>query len=131
MPNISEMSGAPRRELHVFYVLDTSGSMEGLRIATLNRAMTETVTVLQEQALRNADAQLKIAVLEFNTIPRWLNPAGPERMEDFIFENLTAGGLDMIVELQIDDGAALVRDVGGIDKIVSVTLLSHDGEVTF
>jgi len=45
--------------------------------------------------------------------------------------NLTAGGLDMIVELQIDDGAALVRDVGGIDKIVSVTLLSHDGEVTY
>ena len=37
----------------------------------------------------------------------------------------------MIVELQIDDGAALVRDVGGIDKIVSVTLLSHDGEVTY
>ncbi len=110
MPNISEMSGAPRRELHVFYVLDTSGSMEGLRIATLNRAMTETVTVLQEQALRNADAQLKIAVLEFNTIPRWLNPAGPERMEDFIFENLTAGGLTEVGAALEELGSKLSRE---------------------
>lgn len=110
MPNISEMSGAPRRELHVFYVLDTSGSMEGLRIATLNRAMMETVAVLREQALRNADAQLKIAVLQFNTAPHWLNPAGPERMEDFIYENLTAGGLTEVGAALEELGSKLSRE---------------------
>ena len=43
--------------------------------------------------------------------------------------NLTAGGLDMIVELQIDDGAALVRDVGGIDKIVGKKCLGDIGRL--
>lgn len=110
MPNISEMSGAPRRELHVFYVLDTSGSMEGRRIGTLNRAMTETVAVLREQALKNADAQLKIAVLEFNTTPHWLNPVGPERMEDFIYESLTPGGLTEVGAALEELGSKLSRE---------------------
>lgn len=45
--------------------------------------------------------------------------------------NLTANGLDMIVELQVREGAALVKEVGDINNVVSVTLLSHDGEVTY
>ena len=36
-----------KRELTIFYVLDTSGSMVGTPIATLNRTMTETVEALK------------------------------------------------------------------------------------
>ena len=40
MPNIEkDMTGTPRKDLHVFYVLDTSGSMSGDKISTLNRAI--------------------------------------------------------------------------------------------
>ena len=45
--------------------------------------------------------------------------------------NLTADGLDMIVELQVSNGADLVKEVGNLDKVASVTLLAHDGEVTY
>lgn len=100
MPNINEMSEAPRREMTIFYVLDTSGSMTGTPIATLNRAMIETVISLKELAEKNADAKLKIAVLEFNSGCKWVNPNGPEYMEDFVWEDLDAGGLT-------DVGAAL------------------------
>lgn len=93
MPSLSEFEKTPRRELHVFYVLDTSGSMSGTPIATLNNAMTETVEVLRQQAKSNADALVKIAVLEFNSGCRWLQPKGPEEMEDFIWKDLKAGGL--------------------------------------
>lgn len=93
MPIISEYDKTPRRELHVFYVLDTSGSMSGTAIATLNNAMTETVEVIRQQAKSNADALVKIAVLEFNSGCRWLQPQGPEEMEDFIWKDLKAGGL--------------------------------------
>lgn len=92
MPNLNEFTEVPRRELSVFYVLDTSGSMAGTPIAILNSAMIETVEVLKQQARVNADAKLKIAVLEFNSGCRWVQPNGPEQIEDFCWVDLEAGG---------------------------------------
>lgn len=31
MPSTNSLTESPRKELHVFYVLDTSGSMEGAK----------------------------------------------------------------------------------------------------
>lgn len=45
--------------------------------------------------------------------------------------NLTADGMDMIVELRVREGGLLVKEVGRLEKVVSVSLLSHDGEVTY
>lgn len=92
MPNIDELEEIPRRALNIFYLLDTSGSMQGTSIGTLNAAMTETVNVLKEQAVSNADALLKIAVLEFNANCKWVTPNGPEEASDFIWQPLSAGG---------------------------------------
>lgn len=103
MPGISDIPEIPRRVLHIFYVLDTSGSMGGTPIAQLNMAIEETIRVLNtEVAQKSADVQLKIAVLKFASGASWLNPAGPEDVENFIFEPLSAGGLT-------DVGAALTE----------------------
>lgn len=88
-----DLNSAQRPELHVFYVLDTSGSMNGNPIGTLNRAMRSTVRALKQVAAHNSNAQVKIAVLEFNTSYRWINPAGPEDMEFFRWDDLTAQGM--------------------------------------
>lgn len=98
MPSITDLGGVPRRELTIFYILDTSGSMNGQPIATLNTAMEETLQVLKDVAADNADAQLKIAVLEFNSNCKWMNPAGPEYVEDFFWTDMTAGGATDIGE---------------------------------
>lgn len=45
--------------------------------------------------------------------------------------NITKNGMDMILELRIDDGAELVKELGAMESILSVSLLSHDGEVTY
>lgn len=100
MPNIENIEKPPRKELHVFYVLDTSGSMEGAKISALNHTMEETTNALATLAENNGDAQLKIAVLEFNSGCKWITSNGPEAMEDFEWEYLEAGGLT-------DIGAAL------------------------
>lgn len=103
MPGIGEIPSIPRRTLHIFYVLDTSGSMGGTPIAQLNMAIDETIQVLNtEIAQKSADVQLKIAVLKFASGAEWLNPVGPEDVENFIFEPLSAGGLT-------DVGAALTE----------------------
>ncbi len=94
----------PRKDLHVFYILDTSKSMnEDGKIETLNAAMKETLEALQDVAKKNADAKLHAAVLEFNSGASWITQHGPEALEeDFIWTPLSAGGLT-------DLGAALTE----------------------
>lgn len=87
---------AQRPELHVFYVLDTSGSMDGNPIGVLNRAMVATVDALKQVAAHNSNAKVKIAVLEFNTTCQWVQPAGPEDMEYFVWDPLTAQGMTYV-----------------------------------
>ena len=45
--------------------------------------------------------------------------------------NLTSTTLDLTLELRTDRGAELVRAVKALDRVDTVSLLAHDGEVTF
>lgn len=45
--------------------------------------------------------------------------------------NFSAGHLDMIIEVRVKEEAELVKAVSGIQKVTGVSLISHDGEVTF
>ncbi|MBQ2681293.1 MAG: VWA domain-containing protein [Eggerthellaceae bacterium] len=124
MPRPANFTSAPRRSLPVFYVLDTSGSMTGAPIEQLNRAMEETIDAVKQVAANNGDAQVKIAVLEFNTLARWMQPAGPEDVEDFIWTDLKAGGLTYMGEALRELNNKLSKDeflasaTGGLYPII-------------
>ena len=45
--------------------------------------------------------------------------------------NFSVGHLDMVIEVRVSKEAELVRAVSQIPEVSSVSLLSHDGEVTF
>ena len=45
--------------------------------------------------------------------------------------NVSAGHLDMIIEVRVAKEAELVKAVSEIVAVSSVSLISHDGEVTF
>ena len=45
--------------------------------------------------------------------------------------NLTAGSLDMVVEVQVKEESALVKKVSKVDGVLTASLIAHDGEVTF
>ena len=45
--------------------------------------------------------------------------------------NLTDASLDLVMELRTNEGSALVRDVKNVSGVTAVSLLAHDGEVTF
>jgi len=45
--------------------------------------------------------------------------------------NMTDVSLDLVMELRTDEGSALVRDVKNVSGVTAVSLLAHDGEVTF
>lgn len=44
---------------------------------------------------------------------------------------LTAGQLDMVIEVRVQKESALVREVSALEGMSSVSLLSHDGETTY
>ena len=45
--------------------------------------------------------------------------------------NLSADQLDMVVELRVKDEKALVTEIHDLEDVFAVSLLAHDGEVTF
>ncbi|GMO29499.1 MAG: VWA domain-containing protein [Termitinemataceae bacterium] len=83
--------GITRRQMVMFFLIDTSGSMEGTKIASVNTAIREVIPDLRD--IGGADIDLKIAVMEFSTGLRWQNPAGPVPVDTFAWSNLAADGV--------------------------------------
>ena len=87
-----ELEAVPRRVMHLIFLVDTSGSMEGTKIASLNTAVRETLNDVGEISANNGDAQIKVAVLEFSSGTQWMYPQ-PEPSENFKWQDLEANGL--------------------------------------
>jgi len=83
----------PRRTAVLFFVVDTSGSMAGSKISAVNTAIKEAIPAIKEISDENADAQIKIAVLEFSSGVRWVTSNGPEELDQFHWSDLEADGV--------------------------------------
>ena len=91
MPIIEDGTKNARKIRPIIYVIDTSGSMAGTRIAAVNQAMAETMKVLKEVSAKNPTAELKIGVLQFASGASWVHD-GLVSIDDFYWNDLTAGG---------------------------------------
>jgi len=83
----------PRKTMVLFFVVDTSGSMQGAKIGAVNAAIEEIVPALKDLSEENADAQIKIAVLEFSSGAVWRTPNGPVPAEEYVWRDLDASGV--------------------------------------
>ncbi len=121
-----------RRTMTLFFVVDTSGSMEGSKMGTLNSAVEEVIPEIRKISGENADAAIKIAVLEFSSGARWITPA-PMDAEDFTWSFLNADGLTDLGDAckQLDEKLsrkAFMSDVAG--SFAPAIFLLSDGEPT-
>lgn len=82
----------PRRSLTVFFLIDTSGSMAGGKISSLNVAIRDTLPMLKQISSENTDTEIKIAALQFASGCDWMYPR-PLPVEDFEWNDLEATGL--------------------------------------
>lgn len=80
------------RPLHFFWVVDCSGSMWGEKIGAVNHAIQSTIPDMVDAANDNPNAQLLVRTLRFETGASWVN-ASPVRIEDFAWDDLSAGGV--------------------------------------
>jgi uncharacterized protein YegL len=76
----------------LFFIIDTSGSMEGAKINAVNTAIREVIPEIKDISNTNADALIKIAVMEFSSGITWLTPNGPVDSNDYNWTNLEAAG---------------------------------------
>lgn len=94
MSLLEEITPSPRKVMTLFYLIDTSGSMGGSRIGTVNAAMEECIPLLKEVAAANDDAEIKVAILQFSSGCSWVTPvSGPVGLDDIIWNDLQAGGM--------------------------------------
>ena len=61
-----------RRQMTLFFIVDTSGSMNGEKIAAVNTAIREVLPEIADISSENADAQIKVACLQFASDVQWL-----------------------------------------------------------
>ena len=45
--------------------------------------------------------------------------------------NLTQDHLDMAIEVRVKEEGVLVKELMGMENVISASLIAHDGEVTF
>ena len=82
----------PRKTLTVFFLIDTTGSMAGGKISSLNVAIRDTLPMLEQISSENTDTEIKIAALQFASGCDWMYPR-PLPVEDFEWNDLEATGL--------------------------------------
>jgi len=90
----------------VYFIIDTSGSMEGARIKYINLKMDELI-----QGINNLSSDIKIALITFSNGARLEAGIKPIPVSEFKWQNLSTGG---------------VTDIGAAFKILN-ELLSVSG----
>ena len=89
---LDETVSVPRRTMTLFFLIDTSGSMEGNKIGAVNDAVVNVLPMLNDISETNPDAEIKVAALEFSNGVNWLYDE-PKLAKDFIWQDVAASGL--------------------------------------
>lgn len=118
-----------RKTMVMFFLIDTSGSMEGEKIGALNDAMRDIIPDIRDISEKNAQVLIKIAVLGFASGTEWITPL-PQEFDTFKWNNLEAGGCTDLGEACSELNTKL--DPNGFieSNIAPVIILMSDGEPT-
>ena len=85
-----KVEGIVKRQMVLFFIIDTSGSMVGTKIGAVNTAIREVLPELK--GIGGSDVDLKIACLKFSSGCSWMHPS-PVPVENFQWNNLSADGV--------------------------------------
>ena len=89
---LDDVVSVPRRTMTLFFLIDTSGSMQGNKIGAVNDAVVNVLPMLDEISVSNPDEEIKVAALEFSNGTRWLYDE-PKLASDFVWQDVQASGL--------------------------------------
>ena len=108
MSLLDEVVSVPRRTMTLFFLIDTSGSMEGNKIGAVNDAVANVLPMLNEISAENPDAEIKVAALEFSSGTNWLY-SEPKLASEFIWQDVKASGLTSLGAACVELSSKLSR----------------------
>lgn len=85
-----DIEGIVKRQMVLFFVIDTSGSMQGSKIGAVNTAIREVLPELKDAG--GSDIDLKVACLTFSSGCQWMYPT-PIASESFQWNQVEADGV--------------------------------------
>jgi uncharacterized protein YegL len=124
---------APRRTMVLFFVVDTSGSMQGSKIGSVNAAIDELIPDIRDLDSTNPDARIKIAALQFDSDCRWITSSGPIEADKFQWNYIDAEGVTDFgaackeLNIKLDDDQFMSEATGSYAPVI---ILLSDGEPT-
>jgi len=131
MPGMYDnVEGIVRRQMVLFFIIDTSGSMAGTKIGSVNTAIREVIPELM--GIGGSDVDLKIAVLTFSSGFRWLYPV-PIPVDTFQWNNLNADGSTDLGSALKELSAKMSKDAflgAPSGSVAPAIFLMSDGEPT-
>ena len=135
--NVEKYQQRPQRSLHYFFLVDTSGSMGGEKIAQLNAAMDTLLPILKD-AIKSGNVENNfnivgdIRVIRFATGADWYigDAANPVPLDGFVWTPLTVGGVTHTASAIEHLLEGLSREYMGNQNIPPVCILISDGECT-
>ena len=90
MGMFDDVEGIVKRQMVLFFVIDTSGSMAGTKIGAVNTAIREVLPELQDAG--GSDVDLKVACLTFSSGCQWMYPT-PVAADSFQWNIVDADGV--------------------------------------
>ena len=129
------MDKIARQRLHLIVLVDCSKSMQGERLAQVNKALRDSKARLLEMQGENSGVEFLITVITFSTDAALLNGDRFKKIEDFSFADIKGGGwsnlhlgyqkLEELLKKESKGG--IMPDFGGVAPII---LLMTDGHPT-
>ena len=117
------------RPLNFFWIVDCSGSMFGEKIGAVNNAIQATIPEMIDAAESNPNAKLMVRTLKFSTGATWVT-ASPVAIEDFVWNDLDAGGVTDLGKAFELLSAQLDVEQLGTRALPPVLVLLSDGQPT-
>ena len=130
-----EVEKIAKQQLNVIILVDTSKSMQGERIAEVNKALRDIRDHLVEMQDENTNVDFAITVIPFSTYACFLNNDKAREVENFSFKDLKGGGWSnlhlaygkLAEILKKESKGGIMPDFGGVAPII---LLMTDGHPT-
>jgi uncharacterized protein YegL len=126
------VEGIVKKQLVLFFVVDTSGSMYGEKIGAVNTAIREVLNDSEFKTAGGADAEILIAILEFNSDCKWHTQV-PTSIDSYQWRDLDAEGGTSLGEAckelskKLDKNAFLNAPGGSAAPVI---ILLSDGDPT-
>ena len=91
------VNSGQEQTMTLFFLVDTSGSMDGKKIGAVNESIQEVLPMIRDISATNPDAEINVAALQFSTGTSWVYDE-PKSADEFEWMDVSADGLTCLGE---------------------------------